>query len=135
MVVRKFDFELNARDDFDRERCGKILRDLQDKYHLREGLRFRDAALQADTDLIYNHIANAGYPYVAIKPRPALNNAKNALELTLVVSPGPHCAFGDIEVEGNERVPASAVIKQLAFRKGDFLIRMLCVNRRRRFTS
>lgn len=119
VVVRKFDFELNARDDFDRERCGKILRDLQDKYHLREGLRFRDAALQADTDLIYNHIANAGYPYVAIKPRPALNNAKNALELTLVVSPGPHCAFGDIEVEGNERVPASAVIKQLAFRKGE----------------
>lgn len=119
VTIRNRRFELNARDEFDRERCGKILNDLRNEYRLREGVRYRDAALQADTDLIYNHIANAGYPYVEIRPRPSLNAAKNRLDLTLVVSPGPHCAFGNIEVEGNERVPASAVIKQLAFRKGE----------------
>ncbi|MFQ5627474.1 MAG: outer membrane protein assembly factor [bacterium] len=119
VTIRKLSFELNARDDFDRERCGKILKNLKTRFQLQTGNRYRDAALQADTDLIYRDIANAGYPYVTVLPKPLLSNGKNALDLTLIVNPGPHCVFGDIEVIGNERVPASAVIKQLSFRKGE----------------
>lgn len=119
VTIRKLDIELNARDDFDRERCGKILQALKSRLQLKEGYRYRDAALQSDRDLVYRDIANAGYPYITIRPNPNLSQDKTTLDLTLVVDPGPHCVFGEIEVTGNERVPASDVIKQLAFRKGE----------------
>jgi outer membrane protein insertion porin family len=119
VTIRKLHFELNARDDFDRERCGKILQGLKSQLQLTEGHRYRDAALQSDRDLIYRDIANAGYPYITVRPSPSLSQDKTTLDLTLVVDPGPHSVFGEIEVAGNERVPASEVIKQLAFRKGE----------------
>lgn len=118
VTVHKLDYVLRAETEFDRQRCTEVISRLRPWLQLKQGQRYRDLALQADFDLLHRRIANAGYPYVRISPQPVLNRERTQLDLTLIIEPGPFTAFGEITIEGNQRVPDEEILKQLSFKTG-----------------
>jgi outer membrane protein assembly complex protein YaeT len=81
--------------------------------------RFRDDALFADWKLMRKQLAENGYPYTVITHELAVSPEEHAADITWKLSPGPWCRFDTITVQGNEKVPAKAILHQVDFKSGD----------------
>lgn len=86
---------------------------------LSENKRFRDDALFADWKLMRKQLAENGYPYTVITHELAVSPEEHAADLTWKLSPGPACRFDTVTVQGNEKVPAKAILHQVDFKSGD----------------
>lgn len=119
IIVRSLNFELVAQNELDRQRANEFLSYDREQLQLAIGRRYRDEALQLDRDFLYRKLANGGYPYTNIEVTPRLDRTNNIVDLSMRITLGPLSRFGEVTVEGNEMVPASMIVKQIAFDLGD----------------
>ncbi len=99
-------------------RARNLIKQLRKRFQLRVGQRYRDELLVADRDLLITEFSNDGFPYVTVRPQMGLDRDEKLIDVVFLIDPGPLCYFGDVEIVGNERTPASVIRKQLVFRKG-----------------
>lgn len=84
----------------------------------RAGVRFRDADIDADRRLLVRALENKGYPYAEAIPVVEVDEA--ALEASVIwqIRPGPHCRFGEINIEGNVNVSDGSISRAVVLRTG-----------------
>jgi outer membrane protein insertion porin family len=84
------------------------------------GSRFTAAAelLARDDALLW--LKNRGYAFARAETVTRTDSASSAIDVTLVMSPGPRGRFDQITVEGNESVRTGVVLRELPFKKGDW---------------
>jgi len=86
--------------------------------HLQQGMRFRDEWMVNDRERMLDVLVDAGFAYADVTSNFALSSDSTQVALTYQVQPGPSCQFGEVHIEGNKQVPASAIKKQVAVREG-----------------
>jgi len=96
-----------------------LIREAAPDLGLAENKRFRDVSLFADWKLMRKQLADNGYPYTVITHELAVSPEEHAADITWKLSPGPACRFDTVTVQGNEKVPAGAIIHQVDFKSGD----------------
>ena len=96
----------------------KIIDDIRSSLLLVNGKRFRDQAIQLDRELLSEKFRNSGYPYNELKPELTVDSDNCKVDISWQIESGPKCIFGEVVVNGNERVETSLIFEQLAFKKG-----------------
>ncbi len=86
---------------------------------LKVNRRFRDEWFYNDQSFINEEMNNMGYAYAQVRHELEVDTLNNTAELNWIINKGKLCYFGTVVVEGNERVPAKKVEKQLRFKTGD----------------
>ncbi len=95
----------------------KTRKTLQPK-HLQQGMRFRDELLVKDRERMLEVLVDAGFAYANINNSFKLHSDSTKVDITYFIQPGPLCYFGKVDIKGNKAVPASAIKKQIAVKKG-----------------
>lgn len=96
------------------------------------GRRFRDAAVNADRQILARSIENAGYPYCHVTPQLEVDEANLVVDLRWVIRPGPRCRFGKIDLSGNEHVGQELIDKSLVLSEGQWYSRRALEESQRR---
>jgi outer membrane protein insertion porin family len=85
----------------------------------REGERFRDDNISGDQDAIATWFSSLGFAYVGVHAGISLSQDTMKADVEWNIDKGPACRFGDLTIEGLERTPEEAVIKQMTIATGD----------------
>lgn len=96
----------------------QILNSIITNLNLVAGKRFRDQFLDSDELMISKKFTEAGYTYIRTKSDLDLNESGGTVNIQWIIDPGPKCFFGDVTVEGNEKVSSDLILRQLKFREG-----------------
>lgn len=96
-----------------------LLQSFDDERRMVSGARFRDNAALEDRKRFIRHFADSGYPYTQVEPELDVDTTALRVDITWRIDPGPPSRFGGIFVTGNEHVPSSSILEQLAFKTGD----------------
>ncbi|WP_439181527.1 BamA/OMP85 family outer membrane protein [Carboxylicivirga taeanensis] len=97
----------------------KLQRKVRLQSHLKINKRFRDEWFYADKSFINEEVNNLGYAYAQVNYKLHVDTLSNKAFLTWLIIKDKPTYFGEIEVQGNERVPTKKVMKQLRFKAGD----------------
>lgn len=97
----------------------KSWRDLLGQLSVQYGARWRQAALNADANLIATTLAVASFPYAQIKHSTRIDSAAHLVDVSYDVAPGPFCTFGDIKIGGLQEVPEKVVMRELPIKPGN----------------
>lgn len=100
---------------FDRKTQRKIRLQSQ----LKVNRRFRDEWFYADQSFISEELNNMGYAYAQVRYELSVDTVANKADLNWNIKKDKLTYFGDIELEGNERVPNKTIMRQLRFEPGD----------------
>jgi outer membrane protein insertion porin family len=95
------------------------LEELKSELLLVENERFRDEIIKVDKNKITNHFINKGYPFIKSEYLLEIDTVKNNVNITWQIDPGVLSEFGEIKIEGNERVEESLILNKLTFSKGE----------------
>jgi len=82
-------------------------------------LRFEESEHQADQERLTTMLANDGYLYAQVDPKPILYAERYRADLHVWVNQGPLCRFGSASVSGQVKTDSALILKQLAFHRGD----------------
>jgi len=96
----------------------KSWRALPGQLAMQRGRRWRDAAMQADANLIATTLAIASFPYAQIKFSTKIDSLAHTVDLSYDVAPGPFCRFGEVKIEGLQEVPEKIVMRELSIAPG-----------------
>ena len=94
-----------------------------DSLHLRKALITRPGrpltrvGREADLNLIADRLQDSGYAFAEVAA-PVTRQARRA-DVTFRASPGPKCRFGQVRIEGNQRVSKGLIRRGLSFREGE----------------
>ncbi len=80
---------------------------------------FRDQAIINDKELIAEIFYNKGFPYTKVKQQLNVDTITNTTNIHWTIDRGPLSYFGKTKVNGNSRVPAKSILRQLAYNEGD----------------
>lgn len=73
-----------------------------------------------DTEKIaLKYLADRGHPKAKVDMHGRLDKGTNLASVSVDISVGPVCTFGDIRVEGNEAVSPEVVLREVTFRSGE----------------
>ena len=108
-----------AEDSTNRNHLQKVVAEEQGKRQVKSGVRFRDLAIQADQERLTTMLANDGYLYAQVDPKPILFAERYRADLHVWVNQGPLCRFGSASVSGQVKTDSALILKQLAFHRGD----------------
>lgn len=93
----------------------RLVRDLP----LRVGQPFDRLALVSSADTIQTRLRDQGYPEARVLVRPfRVDSTARRATVSLLVEPGPSAVFGEIQVQGTDRVDSGFVRSLLAARPG-----------------
>lgn len=118
ILVGNSDFQLISDSSDNRQNIQALVHDVKSSLQLIPETRFREQVLQQDQTKLIEKFNNAGYPYVNIHPKLEVEEAKTRVNIIWQINSGPKCFFSDIQITGNERVAASLIHRQLAFKTG-----------------
>ena len=109
---------------------------LSDNLLTRQGQPLRRSDLEADRDHIQEGLQNSGYAFASVSAQVSVRREECLADVTLLVSAGPLCRFGNVTVEGNQHIPEKVVRKGLSFRSGArYRKRMLLNSQRQLYRS
>ena len=80
---------------------------------------FRDDAFLSDRLLIAEEFNNIGYPFALVNYDLAVDTLSKTAQIKWLIDKGKLVHFGETTVDGNEKVPAKNILKQLAYKPGD----------------
>ncbi len=94
--------------------------ELQRRWPLKVGDRFREEAYDDLKRLYLNYLPNHGYPGVKVEGRVLVDEDKNTAQVHLKVEPGPLRRFGPARVKDAHRLetPVEAILEKLTFKPG-----------------
>lgn len=90
-----------------------------DQGALREGGRVSEVALGRLEDETLEFMQNLGFAFVRADVETEVDFEENTAEVVVLVDPGPRARFGEIRIEGLERVEEAVVLRELGFKTGD----------------
>jgi len=94
--------------------------DLLDDLPISPGERWSTLALDATRDTLVHRLRNRGYPYADVLRQTVLPQGQPYhAHVTFEIEPGTFATYGDIRVEGIQRLDQSTVLRTLPFRSGD----------------
>ncbi len=119
ILVDDIRFNFNPEHSIDnQEDFERIISQVISSLLLEKGKRFRDQDIQLDWELLAEQFRNSGYPYVELKPKLAVDSDNHKVDISWQIGSGPKSIFGEVVVNGNEKMATSLILKQLAFKKG-----------------
>jgi len=80
---------------------------------------FRDEAITTDKLLIAETFYDEGYPYTVVLPKLEVDTLSKSTKVKWTINRGPLSYFGATLINGNSRVPAKSILRQLAYNEGD----------------
>lgn len=86
---------------------------------VRAGIRFRDAAVEADRRMLVRALEDQGYPYCEAVPVVSVVESLLVADVVWHIRPGPRCRFGEINVAGNAHVGDKHILRTLVLRPGE----------------
>lgn len=95
------------------------LKNIRIQSKLRKEKIFRDEWCLADQELINTQFNNIGYTYAEAKYIIKVDTISNKAKVIWTIDRHRLVRFGPTTVEGNERVPENAILKQLTYDEGD----------------
>lgn len=84
-----------------------------------EGDVFRESDYAAAKRSLRTQLENAGYAYATVEGRVVVQPKELSASLYFFVDPGPRSRFGEVEIEGYDDVPESAIREAITFESGD----------------
>lgn len=103
----------------DSMRADSLIRENRDDLVAGEGARFRDADIDRDKGRIKTWLANNGYAAATVDYVLFPDRERRRVRVAWNVSTGPIYRFGEITIEGNERIPDALITKQLVLEPGE----------------
>lgn len=91
-----------------------------EELELPAGAPARGPAVERAGDAIPGILALRGHAFARVVDRTAqVNHARRAMRVAFVVDPGPFVRFGEVRVQGLDRIEEAAVRRRLRFGRGD----------------
>lgn len=84
-----------------------------------EGDWYNAVAVEETVDEISEYLAENGYPFVNINPRPQRSREDRTIAITFEVSEGPRVFVERIDIEGNQRTVDSVIRREFRLVEGD----------------
>lgn len=99
---------------------GFVTADLLNGLPISAGDRWSVLALDATRDTLIRRLRNRSYPYADVLRQARLPDKEPyRAEVTFNIEPGVSARYGDIRIEGLDRLDESTVLRTLPFRPGD----------------
>src|SRR5205823_3729237 len=86
---------------------------------LKQGSRFRDEEVTEAASVISGIFRKKGFAYVGINPNIHVNSSDSSARVRFEISPGPRSRFGEVNIQGNEKVSADVIRRRLDFEPGE----------------
>lgn len=118
-VLKELTYKVDSLESFQQFFDRNIQRKIRLQSQLKVGRRFRDEWFYADQSFINEELNNMGYAYAQVKYKLHVDTLANEAKLEWDIKKDKQTYFGNIEFEGNERVPLKTVQRQLRFESGD----------------
>ncbi|MGQ1890863.1 BamA/OMP85 family outer membrane protein [Thermophagus sp. OGC60D27] len=119
VIIRDVSFKAAGNPESDSLIGSASLQSLKHKLESDVGNRFIDSQVKRDQERIAEWFGSRGYAYVNVTPEISLSSDTLEAGITWLIEKGPLCRFGDITIEGNNRIPPDAIRKQITFNKGE----------------
>lgn len=103
---------------YDRQIGGDVFDAIRRQIPAREGVVFSKETMDETAALIRRRLQDMGYAYAQVEARAFVDRRRYSVALVFSAEPGVECVFGEISVEGAERVPAERVIEESEIRQG-----------------
>jgi len=95
------------------------LQRLNKKITLKPGMRLLKKQIEADKDELFKEMAEISCPYTKITTRISIKPEQYRAVVIHQIQAGPRSTFGQISIEGNERVSKNIIQRELGFRTQD----------------
>jgi outer membrane protein insertion porin family len=92
---------------------------LKEKWPLTEGDRFSEELYENLKRVYLDYLMDNGYPRAKVEGKVYLDDKVNTADVSLTVTPGLLCYFGDVSLKGERQTPGYLIRRKLAFKKGD----------------
>ena len=86
---------------------------------LQIGGRYTDFKQTQSEEQIQSWLRNRGFAFSQVQSAAAVDTSQYAADLKFFVTPGPRAVVSEVEIEGNESVSRSVVLRELPFSVGD----------------
>ncbi|MEM1094675.1 MAG: BamA/TamA family outer membrane protein [Bacteroidota bacterium] len=86
---------------------------------LREGDRYTEFRRITTRDEVANWLRNRGHAFAEVALDGDIVAAQNVVDLRFTIDPGPVAYIDTIEVQGQESIERSAIVRELPFQEGD----------------
>lgn len=123
--VDSINFKISENNNPDFDKIGAILKKTLSTLRLNKGDRFRDADLLHDMERLETACINEGYPYTEIDYKLDVLKENYNVNINFLVNSGPLCYFGNIEINGNDKIKEKYIRKQIAFKPNQVFNRNL----------
>ncbi len=91
----------------------------RDNVTLRTGTRYTEFEGIRLQDEILTWLKNSGYAFAEVDRETLIDSTAHTVDLRFVLDPGPRGYVSEIQIEGNESVDRSVVLRELPFGVGD----------------
>jgi len=102
-------------EDDERERWTR----LRNQITFQVGERYTEGERITIQDRVLSWLQNRGYAFAQVSGRADVDSTRSLADISFTLNPGPRARFGEIIVEGNDRVSTEAILRQLPFAPGD----------------
>lgn len=83
------------------------------------GGRYTEFAQTLLVDQIQTWFRNRGFAFAQVESTASVDTSQYAVDLRFRINPGPRAVFSEIQIEGNESVDRSIILRELPFSVGD----------------
>jgi outer membrane protein assembly complex protein YaeT len=109
----------NIRVDTADPKLKPALGQIKEKWPLTQGDRFSEELYENLKRLYLDYMTDHGYPRAEVEGKVYLDDKINTADISLTLTPGPLCYFGDVSLKGKRETPDYLILRKLAFKKGD----------------
>lgn len=92
---------------------------LRSEITFQAGERYTEGERFTIQDRVLSWLQNRGFAFAEVAGGAAVDSTRSLADISFTLAPGPRARFGQVIVEGNERVTDRAVLRQLPFAPGD----------------
>ncbi|GAB5518658.1 MAG: BamA/TamA family outer membrane protein [Rhodothermales bacterium] len=92
---------------------------LTQRLALRVGDRYTEFRRINTRDEVANWLRNRGHAFARVQLEPSVDAEQHIVDLRFTVDPGPVAYVETIEVQGQQSIDRSAIVRELPFQKGD----------------
>jgi len=125
IVINEIHYELITRGSEDQQSVENVFKKIEPSLMMKQGIRFRDQAVEQDEQTIVKAFSNKGYPYAQVRVELQVNRKANIVDPTIYIETGPKCVFGNTEIIGNKIAPIQIIHKKLAFQRDQIFSQQL----------
>ncbi|MCF7912063.1 MAG: outer membrane protein assembly factor BamA [Candidatus Cloacimonetes bacterium] len=119
VIIKIINYAVEALRTEDRELVKKLLDDNSAEFNARAGSRFQDDNINNTIKQINLLLMNNGFPEPETEFEIELIDQNRFAEVNYKINTGEYCYFGEIRVQGNEKLAEKVILKQVSFNEQD----------------